>query len=58
LSTNGNGDKKSQEWISLHPGLNKHTSVPAYSLRIFLATPPAATLPIVSLAEDLPPPFS
>ena len=37
---------------------NKHTSVPARLLRIFLATAPAATLPMVSLAEDLPPPFN
>lgn len=37
---------------------NKHTSIPARVLRIFLATAPAATLPIVSLAEDLPPPFN
>ena len=34
------------------------TSVPENSLRIFFATAPAATLPMVSLAEDLPPPFN
>lgn len=33
------------------------TSVPASSFKIFLATAPAATLPMVSLAEDLPPPY-
>lgn len=33
------------------------TSVPANFLRIFLATAPEATLPMVSLAEDLPPPL-
>jgi hypothetical protein len=38
--------------------MNEQTSIPARLLRIFLATAPAATLPIVSLAEDLPPPFS
>ena len=33
------------------------TSVPAFFCNIFFATAPAATLPIVSLAEDLPPPY-
>ena len=33
------------------------TSVPAFVCNIFFATAPAATLPIVSLAEDLPPPY-
>ena len=36
---------------------HKHTSVPENFLRIFFATAPAATLAMVSLAEDLPPPY-
>ena len=34
-----------------------HTSVPARRFRIILPRAPAATLPMVSLAEDLPPPY-
>ena len=36
---------------------SKHTSVPANCFKIFLAKAPGATLPMVSLAEDLPPPL-
>jgi hypothetical protein len=57
LSSTGN-QNKNERTSFLHPRVNKHTSVPAYSLRIFFATAPAATLPIVSLAEDLPPPLN
>lgn len=41
-----------------HKTTHKPTSVPAYILRIFFARAPAATLPMVSLADDLPPPYS
>ena len=34
-----------------------HTSTPDLSFRIFFARAPAATLPMVSLADDLPPPY-
>ena len=36
---------------------HEHTSTPHLSLRIFFARAPAATLPMVSLPDDLPPPY-
>ncbi|KAL4576450.1 hypothetical protein LXL04_012544 [Taraxacum kok-saghyz] len=46
--------------ISRSSGMMRHnvdTSVPEYALRIFFARAPEATLPIVSLADDRPPPY-